>query len=253
MLFLLVHWNQSSGDNGDNENNNAETSSSTCIPVSNSSSNTLSTSNTASLPLSSIKSQKGHVKSPSLSSTGRSPAADNSSASLRPDNCDLKARYSICPFASKSCSLSRNLPHSPGMPISCLSIVTKHYLPSSSSKPLGLSPLAPGAVNKAFPRGSANRSTFHSGQTRERRPLLNGPGGAPLQTQDTSSVSSQQRSSSFFSKLSSKFSKRCVAPSFDPNIYSVSLDRVVLPDGEGDKSDLVADSRSSRKEVLRSL
>lgn len=60
--------------------------------------------------------------------------------------------------------------------------------------------------NRAFPRGSANRSTFHSGQTRERRQPFNGPGGAPLQTQDTSSVS--QTRPSFFSKLSSKFSKR---------------------------------------------
>ncbi|KAI1295511.1 MAP/microtubule affinity-regulating kinase 3 [Halotydeus destructor] len=76
----------------------------------------------------------------------------------------------------------------------------------SSSKPSSaLSPLAPG--NRAFPRGSANRSTFHSGQTRERRNPFNGAGAPLLTSQDTSSVSQQQRSS-FFSKLSSKFSKR---------------------------------------------
>src|SRR5687768_13320286 len=40
----------------------------------------------------------------------------------------------------------------------------------------GLSPLSAATVsNRAFPRGSANRSTFHSGQTRERRQLFNGP------------------------------------------------------------------------------
>ena len=76
---------------------------------------------------------------------------------------------------------------------------------SSSSKPSALSPLAAG--NRAFPRGSANRSTFHSGQTRERRSPFNGAtGNALLASQDTSSVSAQR--SSFFSKLSSKFSKR---------------------------------------------
>ncbi|XP_053211324.1 MAP/microtubule affinity-regulating kinase 3-like isoform X2 [Panonychus citri] len=64
-------------------------------------------------------------------------------------------------------------------------------------------------VNRAFPRGTANRSTFHSGQTRERRfdrMTFDGSAGAPLQTQDTLSVSQSRQS--FFSKLSSKFSKR---------------------------------------------
>ena len=58
-------------------------------------------------------------------------------------------------------------------------------------------------VNRAFPRGSANRSTFHGGQTRERWPNAFVP---QLQTQDTSNMNRQ----SFFSKLSSKFSKRFV-------------------------------------------
>lgn len=72
------------------------------------------------------------------------------------------------------------------------------------TKGTAISPLP--VVNRAFPRGTGNRSTFHSGQTRERRQPLsfNGPGGVPLQTQDTSGLSRQ----SFFSKLSSKFSKR---------------------------------------------
>ncbi|KAG0413072.1 hypothetical protein HPB47_009784 [Ixodes persulcatus] len=66
---------------------------------------------------------------------------------------------------------------------------------------LGASPL-PSHTNRPFPRGTVNRSTFHSGQTRR---AYNGPGGLPAQSQDTSSVSGRQ---SFFSKLSSKFSKR---------------------------------------------
>ena len=78
--------------------------------------------------------------------------------------------------------------------------------------------LTPGAIasvtNRAFPRGTVNRSTFHSGQTRERRqPAFNGPGAAPLQTQDTSGMSRQ----SFFSKLSSKFSKRY----FSTNLFLI--------------------------------
>ncbi|XP_049526411.1 MAP/microtubule affinity-regulating kinase 3 isoform X13 [Dermacentor silvarum] len=70
---------------------------------------------------------------------------------------------------------------------------------------LAASPL-PSHTNRPFPRGTVNRSTFHSGQTRR---TYNGPGsggsGLPQQSQDTSSVSGRQ---SFFSKLSSKFSKR---------------------------------------------
>lgn len=73
---------------------------------------------------------------------------------------------------------------------------------------LAASPL-PSHTNRPFPRGTVNRSTFHSGQTRR---TYNGPGsggsGLPQQSQDTSSVSGRQ---SFFSKLSSKFSKRCAA------------------------------------------
>ncbi|XP_054927725.1 MAP/microtubule affinity-regulating kinase 3-like isoform X11 [Dermacentor andersoni] len=70
---------------------------------------------------------------------------------------------------------------------------------------LAASPL-PSHTNRPFPRGTVNRSTFHSGQTRR---TYNGPGSGgsslPQQSQDTSSVSGRQ---SFFSKLSSKFSKR---------------------------------------------
>ncbi|XP_065291148.1 MAP/microtubule affinity-regulating kinase 3-like isoform X10 [Dermacentor albipictus] len=74
---------------------------------------------------------------------------------------------------------------------------------------LAASPL-PSHTNRPFPRGTVNRSTFHSGQTRR---TYNGPGsggsGLPQQSQDTSSVSGRQ---SFFSKLSSKFSKRTDLP-----------------------------------------
>ncbi|EEC19479.1 map/microtubule affinity-regulating kinase 2,4, putative [Ixodes scapularis] len=74
---------------------------------------------------------------------------------------------------------------------------------------LGASPL-PSHTNRPFPRGTVNRSTFHSGQTRR---AYNGPGGLPAQAQDTSSVSGRQ---SFFSKLSSKFSKSAASYNATP-------------------------------------
>lgn len=80
---------------------------------------------------------------------------------------------------------------------------------TSSSTVKGSSSTPKPVINRAFPRGTANRSTFHSGQTRERRfdrMTFDGSAGAPLQTQDTLSVSQSRQS--FFSKLSSKFSKR---------------------------------------------
>ena len=110
-----------------------------------------------------------------------------------------------------------------------------------------------GSANRAFPRGSANRSTFHSGQTRERRPL-NGPGGAPLQTQDTSSVN--QTRSSFFSKLSSKFSKRYVTEEHadaDLPSHAHVVDRVVLPESENEKNDAGGDGKESRKDLRKGM
>ncbi|KAH7941435.1 hypothetical protein HPB49_013684 [Dermacentor silvarum] len=78
---------------------------------------------------------------------------------------------------------------------------------------LAASPL-PSHTNRPFPRGTVNRSTFHSGQTRR---TYNGPGsggsGLPQQSQDTSSVSGRQ---SFFSKLSSKFSKSAASYNATP-------------------------------------
>ncbi|KAG1653657.1 MAP/microtubule affinity-regulating kinase 3 [Nymphon striatum] len=113
---------------------------------------------------------KGHVKSASISHTG----------------------------AGRSAEVSSPLENHPFDP-----------LRQSSKQPLPVSPGSGSVGRAAFPRGTANRSTFHSGQTRERRhaSTYNGPGVAPLHSQDTSSMSPAGRQS-FFSKLSSKFSKR---------------------------------------------
>lgn len=69
-------------------------------------------------------------------------------------------------------------------------------------------PVSP-AVSTRTPlsRNVPSRSTFHSGQTRTRNHTGGyGPTGG-LQTQDTSAIAHGARTS-FFSKLSSKFSKR---------------------------------------------
>jgi len=69
-------------------------------------------------------------------------------------------------------------------------------------------PLSPGGSNRssaAFQRQDRTRSTFHSGQTRARP--SNSQYGVPISSQDTSALNSAARTS-FFSKLSSKFTKR---------------------------------------------
>jgi len=70
---------------------------------------------------------------------------------------------------------------------------------------LKMSAVSPGATRgtAAFQRQVPARSTFHSGQTR-RQP--SSQYGVPLSPQDTSALNSAR--TSFFSKLSSKFSKR---------------------------------------------
>ncbi|XP_011494248.1 PREDICTED: serine/threonine-protein kinase MARK2-like isoform X11 [Ceratosolen solmsi marchali] len=69
----------------------------------------------------------------------------------------------------------------------------------------------------AFPRNVPSRSTFHSGQTRVQRNHTQGH----THTQDTSAISPLARPS-FFSKLSSRFSKRPMDPSVSPKHPVVS-------------------------------
>merc|ERR1719295_1076329 len=75
----------------------------------------------------------------------------------------------------------------------------------SSSLKNAVSPGASRGGPAAFQRQVPARSTFHSGQTR--RPAPTSQYGVPLSSQDTSALNSAARTS-FFSKLSSKFSKR---------------------------------------------
>ncbi|CAL1688276.1 unnamed protein product [Lasius platythorax] len=73
------------------------------------------------------------------------------------------------------------------------------------------------ATTPAFPRNVPSRSTFHSGQNRAQRNHTQGH----TQTQDTNAISPLARPS-FFSKLSSKFSKRPMDPSVPPKHPVVS-------------------------------
>ncbi|KAJ8678802.1 hypothetical protein QAD02_014589 [Eretmocerus hayati] len=69
----------------------------------------------------------------------------------------------------------------------------------------------------AFPRNVPSRSTFHSGQNRAQRNHTQGH----THTQDTNAISPLSRPS-FFSKLSSRFSKRPMDPSVSPKHPVVS-------------------------------
>ncbi|XP_046428429.1 serine/threonine-protein kinase MARK2-like isoform X10 [Neodiprion fabricii] len=82
---------------------------------------------------------------------------------------------------------------------------------------LGVSPSSRLVPAAAFPRNVPSRSTFHSGQNRAQR---NHPQGH-THTQDTNAISPLARPS-FFSKLSSRFSKRPMDPSVPPKHAVVS-------------------------------
>ncbi|KAF4525634.1 hypothetical protein B566_EDAN001234 [Ephemera danica] len=87
-------------------------------------------------------------------------------------------------------------------------------------------PASPAVSNRQpFPRNVPSRSTFHSGQNRQRNhaATVGGMGGygpsSPLQSQDTSSIGHSARTS-FFSKLSSRFSKRPLENTVPKNVVS---------------------------------
>lgn len=72
-------------------------------------------------------------------------------------------------------------------------------------------PVSPEVSNRTpLSRNVPSRSTFHSGQTRQRNHTPGYGRATPLQTQDTSAIA-HARTTSFFSKISSKFSKRWVS------------------------------------------
>ncbi|XP_011300036.1 serine/threonine-protein kinase MARK2 isoform X5 [Fopius arisanus] len=131
---------------------------------------------------------RGHIKSASISASHRSssgvPPSDNSLLDNQPRN----AHNSLLATADP---LRQSLGVSP----------SNRFPPTTP----------------AFPRNVPSRSTFHSGQNRAQR---NHTQGYTL-TQDTAAISPQARPS-FFSKLSSRFSKRPMDPSVPPKHPVVS-------------------------------
>ncbi|XP_029569165.1 MAP/microtubule affinity-regulating kinase 3 isoform X2 [Salmo trutta] len=90
-----------------------------------------------------------------------------------------------------------------------------------------------------FPRGTAIRSTFHSGQLKERRTATyNGPPASPTLSQDTAPLSQTRSrgSSNLFSKLTSKLTRR-VSTEFERNGRFESSSRHVPGDQKGESKD----------------
>ncbi|XP_028967601.1 serine/threonine-protein kinase MARK2 [Galendromus occidentalis] len=124
--------------------------------------------------------QIGHTASPANANTLSQQTHNGQQNSRTP----LSVSNSVGPLASLG-----------GKPISCLASSPQDPLQNRQPQP-------------AFPRGTANRSTFHSGQNRA---TANRSHQAEArwanQSQDTSAAS-HHNSRGFFSKISSRFSKR---------------------------------------------
>merc|ERR1712228_625842 len=122
-----------------------------------------------------------------------------------------------------------------------------------------MSAVSPGAsrgpATAAFQRQVPARSTFHSGQTR--RPAPTSQYGVPLSSQDTSALNSAARTS-FFSKLSSKFSKRGMEGSLSmgggsagSQGHTMGVDRNMTPGGKSTISNVVNESGEVKPRSLR--
>jgi len=131
------------------------------------------------------------------------------------------------------------------------------------STSLKMSAVSPGAARgpAAFQRQVPARSTFHSGQTR--RPAPSSQYGVPLSSQDTSNLNSAR--TSFFSKLSSKFSKRyeemptgmdgsLSVGSAGSQAHTMGMDRSLTPGGKSNVSNAnVVNANESTEVKPRSL
>jgi len=126
----------------------------------------------------------------------------------------------------------------------------------SLNSSLKMSAVSPGAsrgpATAAFQRQVPARSTFHSGQTR--RPAPSSQYGVPLSSQDTSNLNSAR--TSFFSKLSSKFSKRGMEGSLSVGSagsqgHTMGVDRSLTPGGKSNVSNVVNESSEVKPRSLR--
>ncbi|XP_064809694.1 MAP/microtubule affinity-regulating kinase 3-like isoform X10 [Oncorhynchus masou masou] len=96
-----------------------------------------------------------------------------------------------------------------------------------------------------FPRGTASRSTFHSGQLKERRTATyNGPPASPTLSPDIAPLSQTRSrgSSNLFSKLTSKLTRRNISFGFtkrvsiDPTKRQTAKSGPAVPSAQGAKT-----------------
>jgi len=131
---------------------------------------------------------------------------------------------------------------------------------NASLKMSAVSPGASRGSTAAFQRAVPARSTFHSGQTRTRQ-APSSQYGVPISSQDTSALNS--RGTSFFSKLSSKFSKRyeempttgmegsLSAGSAGSQGHTIGVDRALKPGGNANVPNVVNESTEVKPRSLR--
>ncbi|XP_045579475.1 MAP/microtubule affinity-regulating kinase 3 isoform X10 [Salmo salar] len=103
-----------------------------------------------------------------------------------------------------------------------------------------------------FPRGTASRSTFHSGQLKERRTATyNGPPASPTLSQDAAPLSQTRSrgSSNLFSKLTSKLTRRV---SIDPTKRQTAKSGPAIPSAQGAKT-LIAMYLGIRKGKVKTV
>ncbi|XP_055721032.1 MAP/microtubule affinity-regulating kinase 3-like isoform X10 [Salvelinus fontinalis] len=103
-----------------------------------------------------------------------------------------------------------------------------------------------------FPRGTASRSTFHSGQLKERRTATyNGPPASPTLSQDAAPLSQTRSrgSSNLFSKLTSKLTRRV---SIDPTKRQMAKSGPAIPSAQGAKT-LIAMYLGIRKGKVKTV
>nr|XP_046222972.1 MAP/microtubule affinity-regulating kinase 3-like isoform X1 [Oncorhynchus gorbuscha] len=177
-----------------------------------------------------------------------------------PNNADIpNGRKGVTTVPNSFCSTLQNNTGSDGMTrrntyvcsdrnaMDCLSVIPNGKENSVAVSPGQRNPVASThSITSAttpdrlrFPRGTASRSTFHSGQLKERRTATyNGPPASPTLSQDTAPLSQTRSrgSSNLFSKLTSKLTRR-VSTEFERNGRFESSSRHVPGDQKGESKD----------------
>nr|XP_046222984.1 MAP/microtubule affinity-regulating kinase 3-like isoform X12 [Oncorhynchus gorbuscha] len=174
-----------------------------------------------------------------------------------PNNADIpNGRKGVTTVPNSFCSTLQNNTGSDGMTrrntyvcsdrnaMDCLSVIPNGKENSVAVSPGQRNPVASThSITSAttpdrlrFPRGTASRSTFHSGQLKERRTATyNGPPASPTLSQDTAPLSQTRSrgSSNLFSKLTSKLTRRV---SIDPTKRQTAKSGPNVPSAQGAKT-----------------